>query len=127
MNFKEIIDYIKSMNEKDRLKLAIRLSETDYSNIAYNKKELFEKFDTRLKELDENYRKNLDIPKLILMIVARITELKKEEQNQIALYLIRYITRTWICNWFLTFFYKCSILESNIWHFIEISNRFKLE
>ncbi len=38
MNFKEIIDYIKSMNEKDRLKLAIRLSETDYSNIAYNKK-----------------------------------------------------------------------------------------
>ncbi len=98
MNFKEIIDYIKSMNEKDRLKLAIRLSETDYSNIAYNKKELFEKFDTRLKELDENYRKNLDIPILILMIVARITELKKEEQNQIALYLIRYITRTWICN-----------------------------
>ena len=42
--------------------------------------------------LDENYRKNLDIPILILMIVARITELKKEEQNQIALYLIRYIT-----------------------------------
>ena len=78
MNFKEIIDYIKSMNEKDRLKLAIRLSETDYSNIAYNKKKLFEKFDTRLKELDENYRKNLDIPKLILMIVARIKERRTE-------------------------------------------------
>lgn len=87
MNFKEIIDYIKSMNEKDRLKLAIRLSETAYSNIAYNKKELFEKFDIRLKEIDENYRKNLDIPKYILMLVARITELKKEEQNQIGIYL----------------------------------------
>ena len=78
---------IKSMNEKDRLKLAIRLSETVYSNIAYNKKELFEKFDIRLKEIDENYRKNLDILKYILMLVARITELKKEEQNQIGIYL----------------------------------------
>ena len=78
---------IKSMNEKDRLKLAIRLSETVYSNIAYNKKELFEKFDIRLKEIDENYRKNLDIPKYILMLVARITELKKEEQNRIGIYL----------------------------------------
>lgn len=56
MDFKEIIDYIKSMSEKDRLKLAIRLSETAYSNIDYDKKELFEKFDTRLKNLDEEYR-----------------------------------------------------------------------
>lgn len=77
---------IKSMNEKDRLKLAIRLSETAYSNIAYNKKELFEKFDVKLKEIDENYRKNLDIPKYILMLVTRITELKKEEQNHIGIY-----------------------------------------
>lgn len=87
MDFKEIIDYIKSMSEKDRLKLAIRLSETAYSNIDYDKKEVFKKFDTRLKEIDEDYRKNLDIPKYILMIVARITELKKEEQNKISLYL----------------------------------------
>lgn len=91
MNFNEIIDYIKSMNEKDRLKLAIRLSETAYSNIAYNKKEVFKKFDTRLKEFDEEYRNNLNIPKYILMIVARITELSKEEQNQIGLYLFNYI------------------------------------
>lgn len=91
MNYKEIIDYIKSLNEKDRLKLAIRLSETVYSNIDYNKKELFEKFDTRLKEIDEEYRISLSIPKYILMIVARITELKKEEQNQIGLYLFNYI------------------------------------
>ena len=53
MDFKEIIDYIKSMNEKDKLKLAIRLSETAYSNIAYDKKELFEKFDTRLNAIYE--------------------------------------------------------------------------
>lgn len=49
MNVNEIIDYIKSMNEKDRLKLAVRLSEIAYFNVDYDKKEKFEKFNTRLK------------------------------------------------------------------------------
>ena len=88
MNIKEIIDYIKSMNEKDRLKLSIRLSETAYSNLDYDKKELFKKFDTKLKAIDEEYRMNLSIPKYILMIVARITELNKEDQNTIGLCLL---------------------------------------
>lgn len=87
MKFNEIINYIKSVNEKDRLKLAIRLSETVYSNLDYDKKEIFKKFDKKLKENDEEYSRNLNIPKYILMIVARITELSKEEQNQIGLYL----------------------------------------
>ena len=72
MNVNEIMDYIKSMNEKDRLKLAVRLSETNYSNLNYDKKEMFKKFDTRLKEIDEEYIQNLNIPKYILMIVTRI-------------------------------------------------------
>ena len=38
-----------------------------------------------IKEIDEEYRQNLNIPKYILMIVAKITELSKEEQNQIGL------------------------------------------
>lgn len=91
MNFNEIIDYIKSMNEKDRLKLAIRLSETAYSNIDYDKKEMFEKFDTSLKEIDEEFRKYQSIPKYILMVVSRITELSKEEQNQIGLCLFNWL------------------------------------
>lgn len=91
MNVNEIMDYIKSMNEKDRLKLAVRLSETNYSNLNYDKKEMFKKFDTRLKEIDEEYRQNLNIPKYILMIVARITELSKEEQNKIGIYLFNNI------------------------------------
>lgn len=91
MNFNEIIDYIKSMNEKNRLKLAIRLSETAYSNIDYDKKEMFEKFDTSLKEIDEEFRKYQSIPKYILMVVSRITELSKEEQNQIGLCLFNWL------------------------------------
>lgn len=87
MEFNEIIDYIKTMNEKDRLKLAIRINETVYTNIDYDKKEMFEKFDNRLKEIDDEYRQFQSIPKYILMIVARISELSKEEQNKIGLYL----------------------------------------
>lgn len=91
MEFKEIIDYIKEMNEKDRLKLAIRMNETVYTNIDYNKKDLFEKFDSRLKGIDDEYRKYPSIPKYILVIVARITELSKDEQNKIGLYLFNFI------------------------------------
>lgn len=86
MEFNEIINYVKGINEKDKLRLAIRLSETTYSNLYYDKEEIFERFNIRLKEIDED-RKNLNIPKYILMIVARIIELSKEEQNQIGLYL----------------------------------------
>ena len=91
MNVNEIINYIKSINEKDRLKLSIRINETIYTNIDYDKKEMFEKFDTRLKEIDEDYRISQNIPKHILMIVARITELSKEDQNKIGLYLFNCI------------------------------------
>lgn len=91
MEFNEIIDYIKIMNEKDKLKLAIRINETVYTNIDYDKKEMFKKFDTRLKEIDQDYRKTQNIPKHILMIVARITELNREEQNKIALYAFNII------------------------------------
>lgn len=91
MELNEIIDYIKGMNEKDKLKLAIRINETVYTNIDYDKKEMFEKLYTRLKEIDEEYRKYQSIPKHILMIAARITELSKEEQNQIGLYLFNNI------------------------------------
>ena len=52
---------------------------------------MFEKFDTRLKDIDEEYRKYKTISKHILMIVARISELSKEDQNQIILYLFNLI------------------------------------
>ena len=91
MNVNEIINYIKNKKKKDRLKLSIRINETIYTNIDYDKKEMFEKFDTRLKEIDEDYIMSQNIPKHILMIVARITELSKEDQNKIGLYLFNCI------------------------------------
>ncbi len=41
----------------------------------------------RLKEIDIEYKTNLNIPKHILMITAWITELSKDDQNKVRLYL----------------------------------------
>lgn len=87
MNVNEIIDYIKEMNEKDKLKLAIQVNQTTYTNSDYDKRILFNKFDTRLKEIDSEYRNNFSIPKHLLMVTAWITELSKKEQNKVELYL----------------------------------------
>lgn len=82
---KYLIDMINNMDIKDKLRLAIRINETVYANIDYDKKEMVE---NRLKEQDNEYGKYLHINPYILMVTGKITELTKEEQNQVALYLI---------------------------------------
>lgn len=88
---KFIIDIINNMDIKDKLRLAIRVNETVYTSIDYDKKEKLEKFENRLKEIDNEYGKNLNINQYILMVTAKITELTKEEQNQVVLYLFNEI------------------------------------
>ena len=44
---------------KDKLRLGTCLSTSDRANILYNKTEMYEKFDTILKEIDEEYRTTL--------------------------------------------------------------------
>ena len=51
---------------------------------------MYEKFDTMLKEVDEEYRTTLiNFTKyyLIMFAMAKIMEMTQEEQNQIALYV----------------------------------------
>ena len=54
MELNEIIDYIKGMNEKDKLKLAIRINETVYTNIDYDKKKCLKNLIQDLKRLMTN-------------------------------------------------------------------------
>lgn len=49
---KNVINIIKDMEIKDKLRLGICLSTSDWSNILYNKTEMYEKFDTMLKEVE---------------------------------------------------------------------------
>ena len=79
------------MDTKYKLKLAIRMNETVYTSIDYDKKEMFEKFDNKLKAIDDEHISTLNIPKYILMIVAKITKLSKDEQDKVGLYLFNKI------------------------------------
>lgn len=91
---KRIIDVIKYMDDKDKLILAICMNDSVYTNLKYDKKEMLEKFDKRLKEIDEEYRTsivNFSKYKLAMLTMAKIMELDIEKQNKVALVLFNSI------------------------------------
>ena len=90
----ELIEIINRMDIKDKLRLAICISQSEWSGLIYNTKENYEKFDTMLKELDEEYRTtlvNFSKYKLVMFIMAKLTEMDTTEQNKIAMYLVNNI------------------------------------
>ena len=90
----KVIDIIKDMDIKDKLRLGICLSTSDWSNILYNKTEMYEKFDTMLKEVDEEYRTtliNFVKYKLVMFTMAKVMEMERTERNKVALYLYNII------------------------------------
>ena len=85
-----VINIIKDMNVKDKLRFGICLTTSDWANTLYNKAELYKKFDTMLKEVDEEYRTtliNFSKYKLVTFTMAKIMEMEQAERNKIALYL----------------------------------------
>ena len=86
-----VINIIKNMDIKDKLRLGICLSTSSWTNILYDKTEMYEKFDTMLKEIDEEYRTtliNFAKYKLVMFTMAEIMEMKDVERNKVVLYLI---------------------------------------
>ena len=91
---KNVINIIKDMDTKDKLRLGICLTTSDCANILYNKTEMYEKFDTMLKEIDEEYRTtliNFAKYKLVMFTMAKIMETEQNERNKITLYLFNNI------------------------------------
>lgn len=87
---KYLIDIIDNMELKDKLRLAICMSQSKWFGLIYNTKENYDKFDTMLKEIDEKYRtKLIDFSKykFVMFAMAKLTEMEILEQNKIALYL----------------------------------------
>ncbi len=85
-----LIDTINDMDMKDKLRLAICMSKSQWSDLIYNTKENYEKFDTMLKEVDEEYRTtliNFVKYKLVMFVMAKLMEIETTEQNKVALYL----------------------------------------
>lgn len=51
-----LIDIINNMDLKDKLRLAICMSQDKWSGLIYNTKDNYNKFDNMLKSIDEEYR-----------------------------------------------------------------------
>ena len=91
---KYLIDMINNMDIKDKLRLAICMSQSKWSGLIYNTKENYEIFDSMLKDIDEEYRTtliNFEKYKLVMFAMAKLMEMKTVEQNKIALYLFNTI------------------------------------
>ncbi len=89
-----VINIIKDMDTKDKLILGICLTTSNWANILYNKTEMYEKFDTMLKEIDEEYKTtlvNFAKYKTVMFTMAKIMEMKIAERNKITVYLFNRI------------------------------------
>ena len=85
-----LINMINDMDIKDKLRLAICMSQSKWSGLIYNTKENYEKFDAMLKEVDEEYRTtliNFAKYKIVMFAMAKLMEMEPPEQNKVALYL----------------------------------------
>ena len=91
---KYLIDMINNMDIKNKLRLAICMSQSKWSGLIYNTKENYDKFDTMLKDIDEDYRTTLiDFSKykLIIYAMSKLMEMETTEQNKVALYFFNNI------------------------------------
>ena len=89
-----LINMINDMDIKDKLRLAICMSQSKCSGLIYNTKENYEKFDAMLKEVDEEYRTtliNFAKYELIMFAMAKLMEMETTEQNKVVLYLFNHI------------------------------------
>lgn len=86
-----IMNTIKGMDIKNKLRLGVCIFSSPYINISYDKAKIFNKIDTKLKELDKEYTisfKGIEDHPIVLFAASKIMELTKEEQNRIAMYLV---------------------------------------
>ena len=87
---KDVMDIIKNMDLKNKLRLGVCMSSSAYTNLKYNKAHIHSIFDKRLKKIDNEYLTSYvnmrKYPK-ILFVMAKIMEMNNQEQNQIAMFL----------------------------------------
>ena len=92
-----LINIIKDMDIKDKLRLAICMSQSKWSGLIYNNTKNYEKFDEMLKDIDEEYRTtliNFGKYKLVMFAMAKLMEMETTDQNKVALYLFNNIIYT---------------------------------
>ena len=91
---KYLIAMINDMDVKNKLRLAICMSQSKWSGLIYNTKENYDKFDSMLKDIDKEYRTtfiNFGKYKIVTFAMAKLMEMETTEQNKVALYLFNNI------------------------------------
>lgn len=91
-----VINIIKGMNIKDKLRLAICMNDSQWLTLDYDRKEMYNKFNTRLRKIDEEYRTtiiNFGQSKyfIINFTMGKLMEMEQTDRNKIALYLFNSI------------------------------------
>ena len=92
---KDVIDIIKNMDLKNKLRLGVCMSSSAYTNLKYNKAHIHSIFDKRLKEFDNEYLTsyvNMRKYPTILFVMTKIMEMNTIQQNKIALFLFSNIS-----------------------------------
>ena len=77
-----LINMINDMDIEDKLRLAICMSQSEWTGLIYNTKENYEKFDTMLKHIDEEYRTtliNFAKYKFTMFAMAKLIEMDTTE------------------------------------------------
>ena len=72
-------------------------SQSKWSGLIYNTKELYKKFDAMLKDISEEYGTtliNFAKYKIVMFAMAKLMEMESTEQNKVLLYLFNYINNT---------------------------------
>ena len=91
---KNVIDIIKNMDLKNKLRLGVCMSSSAYTNLKYNKAHIHSIFDKRLKEIDNEYLTsyvNMRKYPAIIFVMTKIMKMNNVEQNHVALYLFNSI------------------------------------
>ena len=94
---KNVIDIIKNMDLKNKLRIGLCISSSAYTNLKYNKAHIHSIFDKKLKEIDNEYLTsyvNMRKYPTILFVMAKIMEMNNTEQSQVAMYLFNTINKT---------------------------------
>ena len=89
-----LINMINNMDLTNKIRLAICMSNSSFTNLEYDKHEMYTIFDNMLKEIDEEYQTpliNFAKYHLIMFAIAKIMEMPKENQNQVTLHLLNTI------------------------------------
>ena len=87
----EVIEIINKMDIKDKLRVGVCMSESEYTNFKYNKSHIHSEFDKKLKEIDNEYLTsyvNMRKYQQVLFVMAKIIEMDNAEQNKVAMYLV---------------------------------------